>query len=305
MSYFIGIDGGGTATNAVLIDAAGNDIARAQGPTGRLDALDPAALAPALAALARLVLVSANAERASALCCALSGAGRAADRVILEAALRGTGVADTVIVVPDFEGAMQDAFGNGAGILLISGTGSSAWGRSESGSVARCGGWGYLLGDEGSAYAIGLAAIRAALHAHDGRAGQTELLPFVLRHAEANEPDELIRWSAAATRADIAALAPGTIELASTDAAAAGITDAAARELAEHIAALHARLGPWSATVPIAFTGGLISVGRPLRAYLESALVEWQLDIALLDREIDAALGAAMLARSITNELTN
>jgi hypothetical protein len=49
--------------------------------------------------------------------------------------------------------------------------------------------------------------------------------------------------------------------------------------------------------VPIAFTGGLISVGRPLRRYLESALVEWQLDVALLDREIDAAVGAAALAR--------
>jgi glucosamine kinase len=302
MSFFVGIDGGGTATHAVLTDAAGNVLATATGPSGRIDPLDAAAGAPALAALTRQVLADAQLDRATVLCCALSGAGRVTERSVLEDALRKTRVADTVIVVPDFEAAMQNAFGNGPGILLISGTGSSAWGRNESGSVARCGGWGYLLGDEGSAYAIGLAVIRAALHAHDGRAGETRLLPLVLEQAGVGDPQELIAWSAAAARADIAALAPGAIELATIDATAAGIIDGAARDLAEHIAALHARLGPWSGTVPIAFTGGLISVDRPLRSYLESALVEWQLDIALLDREVNAALGAAEMARAAIAE---
>ena len=297
MTFYVGIDGGGTGTHAVLTDAAGLILASADGPSGRVNPLDPAAGAAALADLARSVLTAVNTTRARALCCALSGAGRAHDRTALEDALRKTDIAESVTIVPDFEGAMHNAFEGGPGILLISGTGSSAWGRSESGDVARCGGWGYLLGDEGSGYAIGLAAMRAALNAHDGRGGQTELLAFVLGEIAVNEPEELIRWVAAADRSDIAALAPGTIDLASTDAAAAGIVDAASRDLAEHIAALHARLGPWSSTVPIAFTGGLISVGRPLRRYLESALVEWQLDVALLDREIDAAVGAAALAR--------
>jgi glucosamine kinase len=302
MSFYVGIDGGGTGTHAVLTDAAGLVLASADGPSGRVHPLDPAAGAATLAELARIVLATVNTTRARGLCCALSGAGRADDRTVLEDALRRTGIADTVLIVPDFEGAMHDAFAGGPGILLISGTGSSAWGRSESGAVARCGGWGYLLGDEGSAYAIGLAAMRAALNAHDGRAGQTELHPFVLLEAGVNEPDQLIRWAAAADRSDIAALAPGTIEFAATDAAAAGIVDAATRDLAEHIAALHARLGPWSGTVPIAFTGGLISIARPLRRYLESALAEWQLDVALLDREVDAAAGAAALARAAITE---
>jgi N-acetylglucosamine kinase-like BadF-type ATPase len=180
---------------------------------------------------------------------------------------------------------------------VICGTGSIAWGRSEAGDLARCGGWGYLLGDEGSGYAIGIAAVRAALRSHDGRAGETPLFGLVLEHTGETDPDALIRWGAAATRADVAALAPAVIEAAALDPTAAGIVETATRELAEHVAALHARLGPWSGPVPIAFTGGLIAPGRPLRQALESELADWTLDLALLDRAVDAALGAAALAR--------
>ncbi|MGH7468891.1 MAG: N-acetylglucosamine kinase [Longimicrobiales bacterium] len=298
MSYFVGIDGGGTQTVAVLTDAAGMPLAQAEGPSGRINVLEPAAGAALLAELTQEVARRAGLTRQlSSLCCALSGAGRPAEREALELALLQTGVAQTVVIVPDAEAALQDAFGAGPGLLLISGTGSIAWGRAESGELARCGGWGYLLGDEGSGYAIGLAALRAALRAHDGRAGDTQLLPLVLQHMEIEQPEALIRRAAEASRADIAALAPVVIGAAATDPMAAGIVENATRELAQHVAALHARLGPWTATVPIAFSGGLIAPGRPLRTLLESALTDWTLDIALLDRAVNAALGAATLAR--------
>ena len=298
MSLFVGIDGGGTRTVAVLTDAAGQVLAEAEGPSGRINILDPAAGAQVLADLTRSVLEAGGASgQATSLCCALSGAGRPAARTPLEQALRAQNVAQTVLVVPDAEAALQDAFGTGAGLLLICGTGSIAWGRSEAGELARCGGWGYQLGDEGSAYVIGIAAVRAALRSHDGRAAETPLFGLVLEHAGVTDPDSLIRWGAAATRADVAALAPAVIEAAALDPTAAGIVENATRELAEHVAALHSRLAPWSGPVPIAFTGGLIAPGRPMRRLLESELAEWTLDLALLDRAVDAAFGAAALAR--------
>jgi len=298
MSYFVGIDGGGTRTLAALTDAAGTVLAQAEGPSGRVNVLDPSAGARELADLTRVVLLNGSiSEPVTSLCCALSGAGRVEDRNALEQALRETGVAQTVIIVPDAEAALEDAFGTGPGLLLISGTGSIAWGRSEAGEMGRCGGWGYLLGDEGSAYAIGLAALRVAVRSHDGRVADSPLLGLVVEHAQVDEADALIRWGFAASRADIAALAPAVIEAATHDPAAAGIIENATRDLAEHIAALHARLGPWTGTVPIAFTGGLIAPGRPMRPFLEAAIAEWNLDVALLDREIDAAQGAAALAR--------
>src|SRR5690606_32133686 len=154
----------------------------------------------------------------------------------------------------------HDAFGSGPGLLVIAGTGSVAWGRAEDGRAARAGGWGHLLGDEGSGYALGLEALRAVVRAHDGRAPETTLRDAVLSHARARAPEELIAWAATAAKADIAALAPRVAAAAREgDAAARAIVDRAAHDLAGHIRALHARLGPWSAPPAVAMTGGLLA----------------------------------------------
>lgn len=298
MSLFVGIDGGGTQTTAVVSRADGTVIARVDGGAGRVDVLNPTAGAHTLAELTRAALRHVGGDTlADSLCCALSGAGREPERSQLEQALREADVARTVLVVPDFEAAWQDAFGDGPGILLIAGTGSAAWGRAPDGRRARCGGWGYLIGDEGSAYSIGLAAIRAAMHAYDGRSRETQILAYVLRASNVDETEALVRWTAKATRAEVARLAPDVIALAATDTTAAGIVEQATRDLALHIASLHSRLGPWLGPTPLALTGGLIGVNRPLRPHLVNTLSEWELPLALLDREVDAALGAAALAQ--------
>src|SRR5690606_12096698 len=128
------------------------------------------------------------------------------------------------------------AFDDGAGILLIAGTGSSAWARGVDGRTARAGGWGHLLGDEGSGYALGVAALRAVARAHDGRAPSTDLRDAVLRHANVAAPEALIAWAASAAKAEIAALAPCVAEAAAADdAVARAIVDRAARDLADHV----------------------------------------------------------------------
>src|SRR5262249_21007292 len=132
---------------------------------------------------------------------------------------------------------------------------------------------------------------------HDGRSGDTALLALVLEQTGLGEPNDLVRWAAGAGTRAMANLAPAVIAQAAEDPAAAGIVDSAARELAAHVAAVHARLEPWSETVPVAMTGGLINLAGPLRASVESALSDWSLNLALLDRDIDGALGAATLAR--------
>jgi len=298
MTHYIGIDGGGTRARAVLTDAAGAVLARAEGGAGRIDVLRPTAGAGALAALARELIRAANADDVSVLCCALAGAGRAEEISALERALREQGVAESVVVTNDALAALHNALDTAPGILLIAGTGSIAWGRNEAGSMARTGGWGELLGDEGSGYAIGLAALRAAVRAHDGRAPDTALRSTVLTRTLSSATEDLVHWSAAATKADIAALAPHVIAATDSDPEAAGIVKQAARDLAEHIAALHARLGPWSEAPLLALSGGLIAPGRPLRPFLLAELGEWDLPYQLLDREIDAAAGAAALARA-------
>lgn len=298
MTYYIGIDGGGTRARAVLTDAAGTVLARSEGGAARIDVLQPTALLATLSELVRDAAQQANIDRVAVLCCALAGAGRNDERAALEAAIRQLGIADAVVVTNDALAALQDALGPAPGLLLIAGTGSIAWGRNETGSMARTGGWGALLGDEGSGYAIGLAALRAAVRAHDGRAAATSLRTTVLPYAAAAEPEDLVRWSAAASKSDIAGLAPQVIAATDTDPEAAGIVKQAARDLAEHVAALHARLGPWTEPPFLAMTGGLIAPGRALRGYVLAELAEWDLPMRVIEREIDAAIGAATLARA-------
>jgi N-acetylglucosamine kinase-like BadF-type ATPase len=301
VAHFVGIDGGGTRTTAVVTSEAGNVLARVQGPAGRVDVREPAAGALTLADLTRTALSEAHTDApAAALCCALAGAGRPYERNALEHALRTHGVADSIVVVGDAEAALQDAFGDGPGILVIAGTGSSSWGRGENGQVERCGGWGHLLGDEGSGWAIGSAALHAVVQSHDGRKSATKLTASIMQSTGVEAADGLIAWTAAAAKAEIAALAQLVLDLAETDASARGIVETAARDLVEHIAALHARLGPWRGTVVVALTGGLVEVNRPLRPFVEAEIRKRKLAVELLSRPVDAAHGAALIAQRAT-----
>lgn len=300
-SIFVGIDGGGTRTTALAIDAEGRELARVEGEAGIVRVLDPAAGAEPLARLVRRAAELAGAADApvAALCCALAGAGREPERVGLENALRATGVAQRVRVTTDAEGALADALGSGPGILVIAGTGSIAWGRDAAGRSARAGGWGQLLGDEGSGYAIGLAALRAAVQAHDGRGPATALERAVLEATGVSAVEGLVAWTSAASKAAVGALAHQVFEAAAAgDDVARGILATAAAALAEHVAALSTRLGPWSEPPLVACSGGLIAPGGPLRPWLEAALQRLT-PVRISPTPVDPARGAAALARAL------
>lgn len=303
MTFFIGIDGGGTQTTAVLTDEQGRELARVDGGAGLVDVLEPEAGAVALADLASATLAQARVDaRASVLVCALAGAGREPERTRLEKGLSALGVAEWVHVTTDFEAALQDAFGDGSGILVISGTGSSAWGRNEDGRAARVGGWGHILGDEGSGYALGLAALRICMRAYDRRAVDQQWIKLIIDHTGVATPEALVRWTAAATKADIAALAPLVFEAKEqrVNSAQAMMEDAAV-ELARHVGALYERLKPWPSPPIVALSGGLIAPGRPLREETIRQIERLGIKLPIFDQLIDAARGAAALARSRTH----
>jgi len=302
MPIFIGIDGGGTRTTAVVTDADGRELARVPGEAGLVNVLEPAARAGSLAALARAAAEAAGPGQGTlvALCCGLAGAGREPERLALEEALRATGVAERLRVTTDAEAGMADAFGpSGAGILVIAGTGSIAWGRDAKGRTARAGGWGLLLGDEGSAYALGMAALHSVVRAHDGRERPTGLTGAILQATGTAVPEKLIAWTAAASKGEIGALAPAVATTAAAgDITARGILESAGHELALHVLALHSRLGPWTEAPLLALAGGLLAPGGPLRDPMIAA-VQPLAHVHPLDRPVDAGTGAAALARAL------
>jgi N-acetylglucosamine kinase-like BadF-type ATPase len=293
---FVGIDGGGTRARAVAIDANGRVLARREGPAGIVQPDDPCAAADAAARLTRAVLQdAAPGVRASALCCGLAGAGRAQEQEAVRIGLMLEDVADRVIVVGDAATALEDAFGDGPGVLLIAGTGSIAYARADDGAMTRVGGWGLLLGDEGSGYDIGLRALRAVARAADGRSEPTSLTAAVLAGATCTEPGELIRFAAAAAKADIAALAPAVLHCADRgDVAARTIRRAAIAGLVELATTAASRA---ALNAPrFALTGGLLAPQAPLREPVAQLLLRNLPRAALHDRPVDAARGAALMA---------
>jgi glucosamine kinase len=276
---FAGIDGGGTKTTLALAGDDGRELARRVGPAGLVDPRHPAATADMLATLVREAMAEAGVgEKPAALCAGLAGVGNERERREVESALAASGVAGRVRVVTDGEIALDGALGGEAGVLVIAGTGSVAYGRGEDGRVERCGGWGMVVGDEGSAWSLGRNGLAAALRAADGRGAETRLLPLFLRLLELDGPSAIPPWAGRAEKAEVAALAVHVVEAAEQgDAVALAVVEREARELACHAEALARRLEPWSGPVPVVFHGGVLGIGfyagvvtRELEAYKQA-----------------------------------
>lgn len=304
----VGIDGGGTRATALATLLDGTPLVRRAGSAALVHSTDPAARLPQLQSLVRKVIGEAGASPpVGALCCALAGAGRETVRRGFEDALARARLANRVRVVTDAEAALHDAFADGPGILLIAGTGSIAWARGPDGEHARAGGWGAMFGDEGSGWAIGLEGLRGAARALDGRGPETALVQAICRQVGVQTGPDLITWADAAGKAGIAALAPLVLEIAAReppDDVARAIASRAANDLADHVAALVRRLGPWSELPAVAFAGGLILPGRPLREGVERALARLDPTCTVLPAAVDGARGAAGLARQLAQTVS-
>jgi glucosamine kinase len=297
-AIFAGVDGGGTKSTLLLADAAGTELARVSGAAGLVDPRHPERSAEVIAQLLRVASAQAGLrEPPVALCAGLAGVGNEAERVAVERALAG--VAGTVRVISDGEIALHGAFGGGPGVLLIAGTGSVAYGRSPDGRMERCGGWGMYVGDEGSGYAIGRAALEAALRSVDGREAETRILPVVLELLKLDGPRGIPPWAGRAAKGDVASLARHVMDVAAAgDAVALRVVEHQARELASHVIALAHRLGPWPGDVPVVFHGGV------LRSGLYATLVDRNLAqnahlYRIQPARADAVHGALAYARAL------
>jgi glucosamine kinase len=296
VSVFVGVDAGASRASALVTDADGRPLARVEGRISLIREASPSDVAASLTALVRGALDAAGVGPADVLCAGLTGVGRD-ERLEVQLALGQQNVARRVVITTDAEVALYDAFADGPGIILIAGTGSIAWGRNTLGQMKRAGGWGPHLGDGGSGYAIGMAALRAVALAEDEMAPATSLRAAVLDATGHTESRGLIRWADQASRADIAGLAP-LVFAADDDAAAAAILRDAATILSAHVSALARRLGPWPDTqAPVVLAGGLLSAGRPMREPVRERIELGAPPMRVLEREVDAARGAAALAR--------
>src|SRR6202022_1452076 len=175
--------------------------------------------------------------------CGVAGTGRDEERRALHAALDAKELAEEVVIDSDGLIAMYDAFDDRAGILLVVGTGSIAYGGRPAGEIVRCGGWGRTFGDEGSGGWIGKRALGIVAASSDGREPATALLSPILAASGSDDIDDLVRGASAADARAFATLAPVVFSPAAAgDHRASALITLAAEELVLHIRALARQL---------------------------------------------------------------
>ena len=290
----VGADVGGSKT-AVGVSDGEAVLARAEGPGAAVRPGRALASASVIAEVGRQALASAGRLTGDVLYVGAAGAGREPERDELRKALRTENLATTVVVATDIEIALAAAFDEGPGIVVSAGTGSVAVGRDRGGKRHRIGGYGWQMGDEGSGYAIGRAALGAVSRAADGRSPRTALSERVLAASRSESFDALVRWAAGASPAEVAALAPHVLDVAAHgDPLAQGIADYAARELTQ-LAICLLPMMDLQPPVGVAITGGLLSSDGPLRRSVLTRLKE-EPGLTPVDAPVDAVLGAIRLA---------
>lgn len=239
MNYVIGIDGGGTNTTAILADELGNVLAQSEDTASNYHVVGKEQTAKILSNLFHRLTSSSGVsiENCQSICIGMAGLGRSDDQAIIRAIcvallLCGDTVSRNLILTHDAKIALIGGTMKNYGVILNSGTGSIAYGIAQSGKEARAGGWGYLLGDEGSGYDIAIRGLKAIVRAYDGRANQTLLTELVLNQLNFDSPDNLVRWVHNVNKKEIAGLASLVFDASSKgDLVANEIAETAADEL--------------------------------------------------------------------------
>ena len=211
MAYYLGIDGGGTKTRCVLGDES-RVLATAMSGGSNMIRLGETQAREALHTAIHQVCVTANIspDRIRAICVGAAGAARPeiADKIrsILAAIIPEVAPA-RIEIVGDHEIALEAAFSTGPGVIAIAGTGSIVYGRDAAGRIARAGGWGFAISDEGSGHWIGRRAVSAILSAHD-QCLETALTAMILQAWRLNTLDDLVRQANSTPPSDFPRLFP-------------------------------------------------------------------------------------------------
>ncbi|MGY5803191.1 N-acetylglucosamine kinase [Rhizobium sp. LEGMi12c] len=263
----LGIDGGGSKVLAALADRAGNVLRMSR--SGGVNPMDNPGWRHELDLALRPFLEE---ERLAAVAAALPAYGEVARLSELQhEAIESSFPRARQHILNDVDAAHFGAFAGEPGILILSGTGSMAWARNGAGLSARVGGWGDVIGDEGSSYWIGRAALSLVSQSLDGRAGPTALAKAMFEFLGLDSIDPvnaLGGWVSELKnpRAEIAALSVLVDRVARAgDGAAKQLIDQAASELAKHMEAIAPHCGPG---VDWTYAGGTFA-SRALLAALE------------------------------------
>jgi N-acetylglucosamine kinase len=299
----LGIDGGGTKTQAVIVDDSGQLCGTGLGGPSNYDdvGIDTTRTSIGQAVDAARHTADLPQTPFSAAFLGMAGVVSPTDRGIIRDIAQTLDLAssETIGVDHDCRIALAGGLSGRPGLVQIVGTGSSTFGMNAAGDGWRSGGWGQLISDEGSSYWLGVQAMRTAVRAFDGRIANTSLLEKVQGHLELAHMNDIMHriYLAGLSRAEVAGLAPLVIEAAREgDDVALGLVDQGTQDLAECVLAVAKRLSFTASSCELAMVGGLFRSGDIFVQPFKNAVLDRLPQCYIIPAELPPVLGAGVLS---------
>ncbi|MEH1915154.1 N-acetylglucosamine kinase [Nostoc sp.] len=317
MSYVLGIDGGGSKTVCVLMDDLYQVLGHGEaGPSNYQSIGIKATLKSIKSAIHNAVeaAIITNTVNIDAICLGLAGVGRAADIEVVKRLVQELQnkkcmpinwvlQPGNIIICNDALIALVGGIGQPVGIVVAAGTGSIVFGQNHQGDTKRVGGWGYILGDEGSAYKIAIAGMNAALKSDDGREMSTSLVEAFKQHLDLENIEDLIEvvyrreWGVK----QIAALAPVVdLAAASGDIVANIIIDDAVKELVKATSTVIDAIFSADLVLEVVTTGSVWRGRCKIHERFAASLVKKFPNVNVIFPRYEPAYGAGLLALQTT-----
>lgn len=293
--FVLGVDGGATKTLAAVLDVRERRLHLGHGGPSNPDAVGPVAASAAMLEAAGQAIAVAGLTPASLESAVLAIAGTDTESV---AAHVHAGAQPEWIVVNDVVGAWATATGGRAGVGVIAGTGSNVFGVGPGGQCWRAGGWGHVLGDEGSGYWLGVRSIAAVLRDRDGTGPPTALTAAALAHFGVETPEALasVVYGRPLTKSELAAFAIETARVAEQgDEVALALYRRGAAELAGQVRAVLERTG-LQGRFPVGLIGSAFKAGATFVEPLAEAINALSPEAEVSVIEMAPVGGALMLA---------
>jgi len=303
MKYFIGIDGGGTKTKASLVDENLNILAEAIGGPSNFLVFEINEVADSLINLIVDICIKANIDiqNVQAILLGTAGAGRRPDAERLEFAVNEKAnerkiVVNNFRVESDGRIALEGAFSGKPGSILIAGTGSIMFGKDAKGNLHRVGGFGRILGDEGSGFKIGRAGLSEVAKSYDNRNSGTILTQLLKDKFGISDSTELIN-EVYKNNFDIPTVAPLVIKAAEmNDELCVDILNTEVDGLVKHITSMQNKIN--EDTLFVSLIGGTITTDNYF-AKLFRAEADKIPNVKIVKAELPPEVGAALLAKNL------
>lgn len=310
MSLVLGLDGGGTKTVCVLMDSRGKVLGRGEAGASNYQVVGKQAAVLSIQSAIVQAVASTERVKVEAICLGLAGVDRPEDIQIAHSFVEQLKSSNSlpvtwtlqpsnIVLCNDALIALVGGVGHSVGIVAIAGTGSMVFGRNQKGDTKRVGGWGHILGDEGSAYYIAVQGMRSALRAHDGRDSPTSLQERLREHLSLLTLENLIEvvyqrgWSVK----EIASLAPIVDQAAASgDEVALTIIENSVHELVKATQGVINSIFTQNEGIEVVTTGSVWQGISLIRERFEASLVKRSPLAKVIFPQYEPAYGAGLLA---------